>query len=123
MGDREGLRETSVPDISRFTGPIRALVQDGVEGFPQLLVRPRRVEPLFEQPQGTVPSHMTTGLIGPLEECRDTVARHDYPVLMPELGLVPLPLLLVDQGVFQTLLHAFVDVPKLLQVLNLLESI
>ena len=46
---------------------------------------------------------MTTGLMGPLQECRDTVPRHDYPVLMPEVGLVPLPLLLLDQGGFQTL--------------------
>ena len=51
------------------------------------------------------------------------VARHDYPVLMPEVGLVPLPLLLVDQGRFQTLLQAFVDIPKHLQVLDLLDSI
>ena len=51
------------------------------------------------------------------------VARQDYPVLMPKVGLVPLPLLLVDQGAFQTLLHSFVDFSKLFQVLHLLESI
>ena len=51
------------------------------------------------------------------------VARHDQLVLMPEVGLVPLPLLLVDQGGFQTLLQALVDVPKLFQVLHLLKSI
>ena len=115
--------ETPVPDIPRFAGPTRALVHEGLEGFPQLVVRPRRVEPLLEQPQGTVSSHMTTRLMGSLEECRDTVPRHDYPVLMPEVGLVTLPLVLVDQGGFQTLLQAFVDVPKLFQVLHLLESI
>ena len=68
-------------------------------------------------------SNMTTTLMGPLEECRDTVARYDYPVVMPEVGLVPLPLFLVDQNGFQTLLWAFVDVPKLPQALELLESI
>ena len=61
--------------------------------------------------------------MGPLEECQDTVARHDYPVIMPEVGLVTLPLFLVDQHGFQTLLQAFVDVPKLFQVLHLSESI
>ena len=66
---------------------------------------------------------MIIRLTGPLEECRDTVAGHDYPVLMPEVGLVPLSLLLVDQDGFPTLLQAFVDIPKLLQVLDLLESI
>ena len=66
---------------------------------------------------------MTTRLMGPLEKCRDTVARQDYPVLMPEVGLVPLPLLLVEQDGFQTLLQAFVDVPKIFQLLHLLESI
>ena len=63
---------------------------------------------------------MTTGLMGPLEECRDTVARQDYPVL---IGLVPLLLFLVNQDGFQTLLQAFVDVAKLSQVLQLSESI
>ena len=81
----------------------------------QLVVCPRRVKPLLEQPQGTVSPHMTTGLMGPLEDCGLTVARHDYPVLMPEVGLVPLPLFMVDQDGFQTLLQAFVDVPKLSQ--------
>ena len=93
-----------------------------MEGLPQLIVSPRRVELLLEQLEGTVRSRMTTGLMGPLEECRDTVARHDYLVLMPEVGLVTLPLVLVDQGGFQTLLQAFVGVPKLFQVLRLLES-
>ena len=66
---------------------------------------------------------MTTGLMGPLEERLDSVARHDYPVLMPEVGLVPFLLVLVDQDGFETLLQAFVDIPKLLQVLHLSESI
>ena len=57
--------------------------------------------------------------MGPPEECRDTVDRHDYPVLMPEVGPVPLPLFVVDQDGFQMLLQAFVDVLKLLQVLSL----
>ena len=42
---------------------------------------------------------------------------------MPEVGLVPFPLFLVDQDGFQTLLQAFVDIPKLLQLLDLLVSI
>ena len=123
MGNRECRIETSVPDIPRFTRATRALVHDGLEGFPQLIVSPGRVEPLLEQLQGTVHSHMTTGLMGPLEKCRDTVARHKYPVLMPEVGLITLPLVLVDQGGFQTLLQALVHVPKLFQVLHLLDSI
>ena len=61
--------------------------------------------------------------VRPLEECGDTVARQDYPVLIPEVGLVPLPLFLVDQDGFQTLLQAFVDVFKFLQVLDLFDSI
>ena len=66
---------------------------------------------------------MTTRLMGPLEQCQDTVARHDYLVLMPEVGLVPLPLLLFDEDRFQTFLQAFLDISGLLQVLYLLESI
>ena len=42
---------------------------------------------------------------------------------MPEVGLVPFPLLVVDQDGFQTFLRAFVDIANLLQVLDLLESI
>ena len=42
--------------------------------------------------------------MGQVQECQDTIARHDYTVLMLEVGLVPLPLLLVDQGGFPTLL-------------------
>ena len=34
---------------------------------------------------------------------------------MPEVGLFPFPLFLVDQDWFQTLLQAFVDMLKLLQ--------
>ena len=72
------------------------------------------MEPLLEKPQGTAGPHMTTGLMGPLEERRSSVARHDYPVLMPEVGLVPFPLFLVDQDGFQTLIQAFADISKLL---------
>ena len=94
MWDRKGRIETSVPDIvkniPRFAGATRALVHNGLEGFPQLIVTPRRVEPLLKQLQGTVSSNMTTRLMDLLEECWDTVARYDYPVLMPEVGLVPL---------------------------------
>ena len=96
---------------------------DGLESFPQLIITPGSVEPLLEQLQGTVRSHMTSGLMRPLEEWRNTVAIHDYRLLMPEVGLVPLPLVLVDQGGFQMLLQAFLDVPKLFQVLHLLASI
>ena len=59
--------ETSVPDIPRFIGPERALVHDRLEGFPQLVVSPRSVEPLLEQPQGTVSTHMTAGLMDPFK--------------------------------------------------------
>ena len=123
MGDRESRKETSIPDILRFTGPTRAIVHDRLEGFPQLVISPRRVEPLLEKPQGTAGPHKTTGLMGPLEERQDSVATHDYPVLMPELGLVPFPLFLVDQDGFKTLLQAIVDIPELLHVLYLSESI
>ena len=40
--------ETSVPDIARFAGPTREIVQDGLQGFPEQIVIPRRVEPLLE---------------------------------------------------------------------------
>ena len=73
--------------------------------------------------QGMVSPNVTTRLMGPLEECRYMVARHNYLVVMPEVGLVPLSLLPVDQDGFQTLLQAFVYILRLLQVLNLLESI
>ena len=42
---------------------------------------------------------------------------------MPEVALVPLPLLLVDQEGFKALLQALIDISKLLQVFRLLESI
>ena len=42
---------------------------------------------------------------------------------MPEVALVPLPLVLVDQEGFKAFLQALVDIPKLLQVLGLLKSI
>ena len=123
MWDRKGRIETPVPDIPRFVGPTRALVHDGLEGFRQLILTPRRVEPLLEQLQGIVRSSMTTRLMGPIEECQDTIARHDYPVRIPDVGLVRLPLFLVDQDGFRKLLQAFVNVSKLLQVLDLLDSI
>ena len=41
---------------------------------------------------------------------------------MREVALVPLPLILVDQEGFKAFLQALVDIPKLLQVLGLLES-
>ena len=68
VGDRESRIETSIPDIPRFTGPTRALVHGRLDGFPQLVISPRRVEPLLEKCQGTAGSHMTTGIMGPLEE-------------------------------------------------------
>ena len=48
LGDGQGRVETSVPDIPWFAGPTRALVHDRLEGFPQLVVSPRSVEPLLE---------------------------------------------------------------------------
>ena len=46
--DGQGRVETSVPDIPRFAGAARALVHDRLEGFPQLAVSLRSVEPLLE---------------------------------------------------------------------------
>ena len=60
---------------------------------------------------------------GRLQESRDRVAIHYYPVLIPDICLVKLPLLLVDKDSFQTPLQAFVDVFILLQVIDLLQSI
>ena len=115
--------ETSVPDIPGLTGLTRGLVHDGLEAFLQPIVRPRRVEPLLEQLQGTFRSNMTTRLMGPLEECRMWSLGTTIRSSCQNVGLVPLPLLLVDQGGFQTLLQAFVDAPKVFQVLRFLESI
>ena len=53
----------------------------------------------------------------------NSVTRHHDAVLVPEVALVPLPLVLVDQEGFKAFLQALVDIPKLLQVLRLLESI
>ena len=66
---------------------------------------------------------MTPRLMGPLEQRWDSVTRYHDAVLVPEIGLVPLPLFLVDGEGFKALLQALVDIPKLLQVLRLLESI
>ena len=65
---------------------------------------------------------MTTRLRGPLEQSQNT-AKHDSPVLLPEIGLFTFPLLLVGQDRFEMLPQAFVDIFKFLQVLDLLESI
>ena len=113
--DGQGRVETSVPDIPWFAGPTRALVHDRLEGFPQLVVSPRSVEPLPEQPQGTVSTHMTAGLMGPLQQRSDSVTGYHDAVLVPEVALVPLPLILVDQEGFKAFLQALVDIPKLLQ--------
>ena len=43
------------------------MVNNGLEGLPQLILSPRRVKPLPGQLQGTIRSHMATGLMGPLE--------------------------------------------------------
>ena len=88
-----------------------------------MVVSPRSVEPLLEQPQGTVSTHMTTGLMGPLQQRWDSVTRQHDAVLVPEVALFPLPLVLVDQEGFKAFLQALVDIPELLQVLRLLESI
>ena len=123
MGDGQGRVETPVPDIPRLAGPTRALVQDRLEGLLQLVIGPRSVEPLLEEPQGTVSTHMTAGLVGPLQQRWHSVTGHHNAVLVPEVALVPLPLLLVDQEGFKVFLQALVDVSKLLQVFRLLESI
>ena len=66
---------------------------------------------------------MTTGLMRPPEESQNTVRRQNYPVFMLEIGHISFLLFLVDRDRFQTFFHAFVDISKLLQLLNLLESI
>ena len=65
---------------------------------------------------------MTAGLVGPLKQRWDSVTWYDA-VFVPEVALVPLPLLLVDQEGFKAFLQGLVDIRKLLQVLRLLESI
>ena len=66
---------------------------------------------------------MTAGLMGPLQQRWDSVTGYPDAVLVPEVALVPLPLLLVDQEGFKALFQALIDIPKLLQVFRLLESI
>ena len=88
-----------------------------------MVVSPRSVEPLLEEPQGTVGTHMTAGLMGPRQQRLNSVTRQHDAVLVPEVALVPLPLILVDQEGFKAFLQALADIPKLLQVLRLLESI
>ena len=66
---------------------------------------------------------MTAGLMGPLQQRWNSVGGYHDVVLVPEVGLVPLPLFLVDQEGFKAFLQALVDISKLLQVLRLLESI
>ena len=66
---------------------------------------------------------MTAGLIVPLTQRSDSVTGYQDAVLVPEVALVPLLLLLVDQEGFKAFLQALVDIPKLLQVLHLLESV
>ena len=88
-----------------------------------MVVSPRSVEPLLEQPQGTISSQMIAGLMGPLQQRWDSVTRYHDAVLMPEVALVPLPLILVDQEGFKAFPQALVDILKLFQVLRLLKSI
>ena len=61
--------------------------------------------------------------MGPPQKRWDTVTVYRDAVFVPEVALVPLPLLLVDQEGFKALLQALIDIPKLLQVFCLLESI
>ena len=110
--------KTSIPDISSFAGAAWAVVHDGWEDSPWLIITPRRVEPLFEQLQGTVITNRTTALMGPFEESQKTLARLDYQVFMPDIGLIAFLLLWADQDRFGTLLQAFVDTSKLPQVLH-----
>ena len=66
---------------------------------------------------------MTIGLMGPFEKSQNTVTRYDNLVFMQEVGPITFPVLLVDQDRFQALLKAFVDIAKLLWVLNLSEPL
>ena len=51
--------------------------------------------------------------MGPLKQRWDSVPRHHDTVLLPEVALVPLPLILVDQEGFKAFLQALVDILKL----------
>ena len=66
---------------------------------------------------------MTARLMGPLQQRWDSVTGYHNAVLVPDVPLVPLLLFLVDQEGLKVILQALVDIPKLLQVLRLLESI
>ena len=66
---------------------------------------------------------MTSGLLGPFGESRNTVARHGYSGFMPQVGLIQFPLLLVDQDRFQAFHRSFVGIRKPLPVLDFSESI
>ena len=66
---------------------------------------------------------MTAGLMGPLQQRWDSVTGYHDEVLVPEVALVPLPLFLADQEGFKAFHQALVDIPKLIQVLRLLQSI
>ena len=66
---------------------------------------------------------MTAGLMGPFQQRWDSVTGYHDAVLVPEVALVPLPLILVDQEGLKAFLEALVDIPKLLQVLPLCDSI
>ena len=52
---------------------------------------------------------MTTGLMGPLQQRWDSFTGYHDAVFVPELALVPLPLLLLDQEGFKAFLQVFVD--------------
>ena len=58
-----------------------------------------------------------------LQQRWDSVSRYHDAVLVPEVALVPLQLILVDQEGFKAFLQTLVDIPKLLQVLRSVESI
>ena len=69
-----------------------------LEGFWYLVITPRSVGPSLEQLQGTVSSNLTIELMGPFEESRGLVTSYDYPVFMPNVGLISFLLLPLNQG-------------------------
>ena len=77
-----------------------------------MVVSPRSVEPLLEEPQGTASTDMTAGLMGPLQQRWDSVTGYHDAMVVQEVTLVPLPLILVDQEGFKAFLQALVDIPK-----------
>ena len=121
--DWKGRIETSVTDVLRFAGPARALVRDGLEGIPLLIITPHRVEPLLEG------FKVRSAPIRPLDSCG-----HLRRAGIQSLGttirsscqryvLSSFHCSWLTRTGSIRFFSAFIDIPKLLQALDLLESI